>query len=204
MLLIPLKFNFLLIATTLLLFVLVLFFRQAIVLLCQNLKKKKGITFLQYVFVISCILLFIVLGSQKSVNIDTQLYHLQIIRWTNEYGTVPGLANLYPRLGLGSNWFNLISLFHIPVFKYQNFTFLNTTTTIWFLLWLMNKWRYYYKLDNTKPYSRTFTLFYFLLILYFLYDWQLFRDAANSTNYDFIVTALTIAVISFITEGSFY
>ena len=67
----------------------------------------------------------------------------------------------------------------------------------------MNKWRYYYKLDTAKPYARTFTMFYFLLIFYFLYDWQLFRDAANSTSYDFIVTALTIAVISSIAESFF-
>ena len=202
-LLIPLKFYYLLIATVLLLLVLPFFCKRTTALLYQHLRIKENITLFQYVFVISCILLFIILGSQKSVNIDTQLYHLQIIRWTNEYGTVPGLVNLYPRLGLGSNWFNLISLFHIPAFNHQNFTFLNSTTTIWFLLWLMSKWRYYYKLDDTKPHARTFIMFYFLLILYFLFDWQLFRDTANSTSYDFIVAALTIAVISFITEGIF-
>jgi hypothetical protein len=202
-LLIPLRFSYLFSATVILLVILLFYFRSSIAELYSNLKTKKRNHILQSVFIFSCILLFIVLGSLKAVNIDTQLYHLQIIRWTNEYGVVPGLANLYPRLGLGSNWFNLISLFHIPAFNHQNFTFLNTTTTIWFLLWLMNKWRYYYTLQNNQSYSRVFALFYFLVIIYFLYDWQLFRDTANSTSYDFIITALTIAVISFIAEELF-
>ena len=203
-LLIPLRFNYLLIATSLLIFVLFLFFKKRITSLFEDLKIKKGFTLIEYIFSASCILLFIVLGSSTSVNIDTQIYHLQIIRWTNEYGLVPGLANLYPRLGLGSSWFNLISIFHIPLFTHQNFTFLNNTVTIWFLLWLMNKWKYYYRADSNAAFSRTFCLFYFFLLLYFLFDWQLFRDTANSTSYDFIVTALMIAVISFIAEELFF
>lgn len=202
-LLFPLRIAYLLPATAILLFILLFRFRTTIAELYFNLITKNRNHFLQSVFILSCILLFTVLGSLKPVNIDTQLYHLQIIRWTNEYGTVPGLANLYPRLGLGSNWFNLISLFHIPAFNHQNFTFLNTTTTIWFLLWLMNKWRGHYNLQNHQSYSRVFALFYFMLVMYFLFDWQLFRDTANSTSYDFIVTALTITVISFIAEKLF-
>ena len=185
----PLKINYLFAATAPLLLVLLLFFRKSIFPLYKNLNPIRGITVTQYIFIGSCFLLFTLLGTLKPVNIDTQLYHLQIIRWTNEYGTVPGLSNLYPRLGLGSNWFNLISLFYIPAFNHQNFTFLNTTVTIWFFLWLITKWRSSYMQDNNKPYSRIFSLYYFLLLLYFLYDWQLFRDTANSTSYDFIVTA---------------
>jgi hypothetical protein len=202
-LLIPLQINFLLPATIILLFILLIFFKKHITLLYQQLKVKEHANIFQSVFCFSSILLFTLLGSLKPVNIDTQLYHLQIIKWTNEYGTVPGLANLYPRLGLGSSWFNLISLFHIPSFINQNFTFLNTTTTIWFLLWLMNRWRCHCNSKDNTPYSSAFSLFYFFLIAYFLYDWQLFRDTANSTSYDFIVTVLTIAVISFIAEGLF-
>ena len=200
---IPLKFNYLLSTTIGLIIILLLFFKKAILKLLQDCKFKKNTPFLQFLFILSCILLFTLLGTLKPVNIDTQLYHLQIIRWTNEYGTVPGLANLYPRLGLGSNWFGLISLFHIPSFKHQNFTFLNSTITIWFLFWLMNKWKYHNLLRLHDSHHRVFALFYFFLILYFLYDWQLFRDTANSTSYDFIVTALMIVVISYIAEHLF-
>lgn len=151
-------------------------------------------------FITLAIILLLLLGTSKPVNPDTQLYHLQIIRWTNEYGVVPGMANIYPRLGLGSNWFNLISLFHIESFSHQNFTFLNTSTTIWFLLWLTGKYQYYVSSPQSKI-NKIFALFCFLLTTYFFFDWQLFRDTANSTSYDFIVTIIFIFCLSYITEN---
>lgn len=36
---------------------------------------------------------------------DTGFYHAQAVRWLNEHGTVPGLANLHGRLGFNSVWF---------------------------------------------------------------------------------------------------
>lgn len=192
----PLRFEYLLIGTVIALFISALRF--------SKLKKKlikSLVVFNKYptptlLFLFTCILLFIILGTLRPVNIDTQLYHLQIIKWTNEYGTVPGLANLYPRLGLGSGLFNLTSIFHMPFFENQNFTYLNTTFVIWFLLWLINKLNLYITKSN-----KSFALLFFFLILYFLFDWQLFRDTANSTSYDFIVTALTIIVLTYILEN---
>jgi hypothetical protein len=42
---------------------------------------------------------------------DTDLYHAQIIRWYNEYGTPPGLGNLHKRLAFNSSWLSLAALF---------------------------------------------------------------------------------------------
>jgi len=42
---------------------------------------------------------------------DTDLYHAQIIRWYNEYGTPPGLGNLHGRLAFNSSWLSLAALF---------------------------------------------------------------------------------------------
>jgi hypothetical protein len=42
---------------------------------------------------------------------DTGGYHAQIIRWANEYGTPPGLGNLYGRLGFNSSWHSLAAVF---------------------------------------------------------------------------------------------
>lgn len=41
---------------------------------------------------------------------DTLLYHLQSVRWNNEYAAVPGLANLHIRLGTNSAWHLLAAL----------------------------------------------------------------------------------------------
>jgi hypothetical protein len=42
---------------------------------------------------------------------DTDLYHAQIIRWYNEYGTAPGIGNLHTRLAFNSSWHSLAALF---------------------------------------------------------------------------------------------
>jgi len=42
---------------------------------------------------------------------DTDLYHAQIIRWYNEYGTAPGLGNLHTRLAFNSSWLSVAALF---------------------------------------------------------------------------------------------
>jgi len=195
----PLQFGYLVILTSLLLACTYLTnkknYRQTIHYLFQF---RFRVTISNSIFLFAAILLFLVIGSARSVNIDTQLYHLQIIRWTNEYGTVPGLANIYPRLGLGSAWFNLISFFYIPLFKNQNFTYLNCALVIWFFLWLFYKFK-----GTAKPEKKNapLRLFYLLLIIYFFFDWQLFRDTANSASYDFIVTVLIIIFISFILES---
>ena len=164
------------------------------------LKLRLRITATNLMLLISGVMLFLALGVAKSVHIDTQMYHLQVIRWTNEYGTVPGLANIYPRLGLGSAWFNLISFFHFPFFKNQNFTYLNCTFVLWFFLWLLYK---FVLAGRSEKKNVSLRLFYISLIIYFFFDWQLFRDTANSTSYDFIVTALIIICISFVLERIF-
>ncbi|HEX7847783.1 MAG TPA: hypothetical protein VF476_18415 [Chitinophagaceae bacterium] len=196
----PLKFIYLLAGTVVLLISFMILSKKNNELTAVKISK---LPFIAFLFSVTCILLFILLGAAKPANPDTHIYHLQIIRWANEYGTVPGLANLYPRFGLGSNWFNLVSLFYIPVFPHQNFTFLNNTITIWFLLWLLSKWHKHYLLSTADRLHKSFTLFYFLLIVYCLFDWQLFRDASNSTSYDFIVTALTLMVICYLVENNF-
>ena len=42
---------------------------------------------------------------------DSLVYHVGIVRWLREYGTVPGLALLHNRLGHASAWFTLAAPF---------------------------------------------------------------------------------------------
>ena len=51
-----------------------------------------------------------------------------------------------------------------------------------------------------KKNSRVLSLFYFLFMLYAFFDWQLFRDAANSTNFDFTVNAFLFIIFSYFIE----
>lgn len=49
--------------------------------------------------------------SRGYLHFDTGLYHAQSIRWIEEYGVVPGLANLQARFGYNSAAFSLTALY---------------------------------------------------------------------------------------------
>jgi hypothetical protein len=198
---VPLKFYYVALLTVVLLLYLLLFQGKKISGLFSE-ARQPGISpsILSVLFVLVSLFLFVLLSALQPVNGDTQIYHLQIVQWQNRYKVVPGIANLYPRFGLGSNWFNLISLFYWPALKNENFTFLNSAFVTWFFIWLLSKWQFYFqKRDavNFQPLSA----FYFLLLIYCMFDWQLYRDSANSTNYDFAVNAFTIIICSFFIEA---
>jgi hypothetical protein len=200
----PLHFFYLAILTALLTIYLFLFQRKKIIsAFIESNKSRITISLVPFLFIVVSLLLFLVLSSLQPVNGDTQIYHMQLIRWQSEYKIVPGIVNLYPRLGLGSNWFNLISFFYFPFFKNENFTYLNAAIVCWFFIWLFLKWNFHYQKHGTDSSHNILSVFYFLLLLYFMFDWQLFRDSANSTNYDFVINAITVIVISFFIEGIF-
>lgn len=198
----PLQMPLLLGLTLALLLIGLLFCRPRIILLLEQIKKK--FVFLPpagQALVIVSGLLFLALSCLSPNNGDTQIYHLQVIQWENKYRTVPGIANLFLRTGLGSNWFGLISLFRLPFFPEENYSYLNFSLTFWSLVWLLSSWYFHFRRLTATPGSYILCLFYFLITLYAFYDWYLFRDTANSTNYDFIVTITTLLAISFLLEG---
>lgn len=57
------------------------------------------------------VLLFAYGSSRGYMHYDTGLYHAQSIRWIEEYGVVPGLANLHNRFGYNSAAFALCALY---------------------------------------------------------------------------------------------
>ena len=67
--------------------------------------KRKGI------FLAIMLLLFAYGGSRGYLHFDSGLYHAQAIRWIEEYGVVPGLANLHCRLAYNSSAFSLTALY---------------------------------------------------------------------------------------------
>ncbi len=61
-----------------------------------------------------CIVLVIIMAygtSRGYMHFDTNLYHAQAIHWIEDYGLVPGLANLQSRFGYNSAEFALNALF---------------------------------------------------------------------------------------------
>lgn len=78
-------------------------------------KKQIQINFFIH-FIILFFLSFIVYSHGD--NVDTPMYHLQIIKWISNEKIVFGLSNLEIRFGSNSLWFGLFSLFQL---KYNNF-----------------------------------------------------------------------------------
>lgn len=83
--------------------------RQKIILFFNRKREETGWKrMLLYGFLV---LLFSYGSSRGYMHYDTGLYHAQAIRWIEEYGVVPGLANLHSRFGYNSAAFALCALF---------------------------------------------------------------------------------------------
>lgn len=62
--------------------------------------------------VYAVLILLMAYGTSRGyMHFDTGLYHAQSIRWIEEYGVVPGLANLQARFGYNSAAFSLTALY---------------------------------------------------------------------------------------------
>lgn len=105
----------------------------------------------------SFVLLTILNVSRTPLPYDTGTYHLQAIKWIENYSIVPGLANLIRQLGFNSNWFiwqaltggshiGLSSLYTANAFLYlvicaafiyEVKNVKNPVPTLWFLLALV-------------------------------------------------------------------
>ena len=83
-------------------------------------KKKIRVNFI-YHFVIVFLLNFIVYN--QGDNVDTPMYHLQIIKWLYNEKVVFGLSNFEIRFGSNSLWFNIVSILQ---FNYKDFNSIYT------------------------------------------------------------------------------
>jgi hypothetical protein len=80
--------------------------KNVLILLFSRLYASKSLLFCSLFFIV--IGFFLALSSPE--NYDTDLYHLQTIKWIEKFPAVPGLANLHGRFGFNPNIFTLFSL----------------------------------------------------------------------------------------------
>ena len=85
---------------------LLLLFKKDLISILLSLSK----TTFNYKLIIFFLILALIRASGAPDNYDTSLYHLQAIKWIEEYPVVPGLANLHSRFGFNSNVFLLYAL----------------------------------------------------------------------------------------------
>ncbi len=103
--------------------------------------KKIKINFFFHFFIIFLLTIIIY---KHGDNVDTPMYHLQIIKWLYNEKIVFGLPNLEIRFGSNSLWFNLISILQ---FKYKSFNSIYTFNLIPFSILIYQMFETKYKLS---------------------------------------------------------
>jgi hypothetical protein len=137
------------------------------------------------------ILLVALLNSGATLMDDTDSYHIQMIRWIQEYGTVPGIANLHERFGFNSSWFSSIALF-TPSSDRNVYTVLNGVISLWLAggLWI--------SLDSNNEVKGKVAgraVSGGLLLAICLAAWPLLRGNASMANYDYIALVVSVQLL---------
>jgi hypothetical protein len=188
----------------------------AILLCCLILTGNRCVLFLKAVFyklfaepvitagILFSWLLILVLNAGPTMMDDTESYHIQMVKWIEEYGSVPGLANLHLRYGFNSSWFTSIAFFEIPGQPFNFYTALNGTMSLWFSGYLLSRTGKFFSNSSYRSVSISIaSLFIFILCII---AWPLIRGNAATCNYDFITTLIvfvlfTETMLSLLTSG---
>lgn len=100
-------------------FVFLYFERKNLKLLTFGLIHKNIIVIITFPFLLSAL----VFSLNPPFAYDSGLYHIQSIKWIQEYSVVPGLANLHGRFGFNPNIFTIFALTSLKeIFKQEIFS----------------------------------------------------------------------------------
>jgi hypothetical protein len=146
---------------------------------------------------IGCLLVFLfmilTLNAGPTIRDDTDSYHIQMVKWAQQYGTVPGIANLHLRFGFNCSWFISIALLSPHIQGINQYLVLNGLLSCWLCHYLLQKIGRAFSKDNTSP-SANGGIASYLILLIALLIWPMIRGNAASANYDFITTCCIIAL----------
>ncbi len=159
-------------------------FVKFVIHITDELKKLHPLT-LVIIFILWTMVL--VLNAGPTIMDDTESYHIQMIKWAGEYGTVPGIANLHERFGFNSSWFISISLFIPETSGVNYYTLLNGIISFWFCSFLIGQLSPLLSKKNGKSMSSS-DIAVILVLLFSFYGWPMIRGNSTTANYDFITT----------------
>ncbi|AXX16362.1 LIC_10190 family membrane protein [Leptospira borgpetersenii] len=95
------------------------FERENLKLLIFDLNRKSIVFIITFPFLLSAL----IFSLNPPFAYDSGLYHIQSIKWIQEYTVVPGLANLHGRFGFNSNIFTIFALTSLKeIFKQEIFS----------------------------------------------------------------------------------
>jgi hypothetical protein len=113
-------------------------------------------------FSLSFILIAFLLSIRNPSNYDTGLYHLQSIKWIEQFSVVPGLANLHGRFGFNPNIFTFFALTSFKdLFKQEIFSVNFTLFSIVAFYFIKR----IYSLFKQQEVSNLFFVFFFIFLI---------------------------------------
>ncbi|MBX3255540.1 MAG: hypothetical protein KF862_15495 [Chitinophagaceae bacterium] len=110
-----------------------------------------------------CIAIVLIISTFTISHPDTLGYHIQIIKWIEDYKIVPGIANLNARLGFQSSWFISCALFSFNFTSSGSYVYLNSLIILWFLLFAIS--RINHSIVEKKQRERFLWTFFLILSL---------------------------------------
>jgi hypothetical protein len=127
------------------------------------------------------ILLILVMSTWIILHPDTIGYHVQTIKWIEDFKAIPGLVHIHNRYGLQNAWFVLCSVFSFNWTGLEALTFINSTVLLWYLLFIIERLHESFKTKNIT--SGTGWL---LLFVFSMWEYTQVRLTATSASPDFI------------------
>ena len=189
-----------------------------ILLIYCLIKKNLKISIVKYFIII---FLFSFIAYYGKDNVDSPLYHLQIIKWLSNYKLTFGLANLEWRLGVNYPWYSILSILNINFLNYSNkyffsliffsflfyeifhqkkinksFLFLSLTFSYLFFYSLIHPYNYGVILNHIgNPEKDLFNMLLFISLVYIylrIFESKDLNDQSNLISILLIVLAITI------------
>ena len=163
---------------------------------CKNLFKNiffefsTSSTLSKILFLLSWTVILLINAGPTMMD-DTESYHIQSIKWIQEYGSVPGIVNLHVRFGFNSSWFSSIALFSFSSKTTGGFTVMNSIISVWLCYWFIGKFNQFKKENNVPAAFAILSIFIASLVI-----WPLIRGNAATTNYDFITSAIALILFT--------
>lgn len=156
--------------------------------------KKIKINFFFHFIII---FIFTIIIYKHGDNVDTPMYHLQIIKWLYNEKIVFGLSNLEIRYGSNSLWFSLISILQ---FKYKNFNSIYTFNLIPFSILIYQMLETKYKLS----YLFLALSLSFILLFSFLHPYMNGVILNHLHNTDIDTVSMIFFILSFFLFLKYY
>ncbi len=171
--------------------------REMMLSACYELKNKSAGF---YGSLICFLIMIVILNAGPIMMDDTQSYHIQMIKWIREYGSVPGIANLHLRFGFNSSWFTTCALLTQPLSGINGYCALNGLISCWFCYFLLAK-IFYSPAGIVSPRSLALRAGSIFLLGFCFLNWSVIRGAATSANYDFITTICLVVLFTELFEN---